>query len=927
MNITKCRVNHIQNPMGYQLARPVFSWVTENAAGKRQETARLRVLANREDPETAGGSGNPGKYEKGTMLYDSGWAELDSLATEADICLMPRTRYSWTVSVRSDAGEEAESEVNTFETGKMNEPWEGRWIGCDKHEKRLPVFHKKFTMPEKEIRTARLYICGLGLYRADLNGQRIGEERLTPYCNNYDKWVQAQTYDITEQLGKENELCVTLGNGWYKGRFGFTSKGGDRGFYGDEWKLIAELRISFADGTEKVIGTDEDWTVTRSRITFSNIYDGERRDDTLPELPEERAFLLAETLPLQDRLSVPVRVQETVEPIELLHTPAGEWVYDLGQNLAGSFRLRVHEPKGTKIHVQVGEVLQGGNFYRDNLRTALAEYIYISDGEAHVLEPEFTFYGFRYAKVSGIPEPGKEDFTALVFYSDIFPAGKLVTGQQKINQLISNIRWGQKGNFIDVPTDCPQRDERMGWTADCQVFTPTACFFADSAAFYRKYLYDLRTEQEQFDGMVPDMIPSAGHPGQGSSVWGDAATIIPWDLYLFTGDKKYLEDAYDSMKAWVDYIRREDGDDRGYARHWHYGDWVALDNPAGGVDQVKGGTEDAFIAYVYYMYSAQLTARAAGILGKPEDERHYSALAEEIHRYILDEYYTPNGRCAINTQTGYVLTLFYRLNENRRKALESLKDLIHAKGDKLVTGFVGTPLIQHVLSGEGENRLAYKILFNEEYPGWLYEVNLGATTVWERWNSMEADGSVSSTGMNSFNHYAYGSIGEWMWRVAAGINPTEEEPGFRKVILSPVPSAKLHCLRADYDSPAGRYHVEWEVKDANHVFLKVSVPFNCRAILQLPWAGETDRELASGEYTYALRTKEPLILTHSTAEPLGQLLDNPRTKAALKETDSSLLGIPHAEWGKTLQEILSDRTGGEELIRKLDQTLKEIREE
>lgn len=913
MNITKCRVNHIQNPMGYRIGVPVFSWVTENATGKRQKAARLRVWEG-----TA----------EGALLYDSGWGALNSLGTEVEINLKPRTRYGWTVCVQSDAGEEAESEENWFETGKMDETWLGRWISCDNNEQRLPIFHKEFALAGKKIRAARLYICGLGLYKAEINGARVGAERLTPYCNNYKKWIQAQTYDITEMLGEKNEIAVTLGNGWYKGRFGYTSRKEEGGFYGDRWKLIAEARILFADGTEETIGTDDSWTVTRSRITFSDIYDGERRDDTLPELPEEKAILLNETLPLQDRMSVPVQVQEVLEPRELLQTPNGEWVYDLGQNMAGTFGLRVHEPRGTKIHIQAGEVLQQGNFYRDNLRSALAEYIYISDGEEHVLEPEFTFYGFRYLKVSGVAAPKKKDLLAQVYYSDIFPAGKMVTGQEKINQLISNIGWGQKGNFIDVPTDCPQRDERMGWTGDCQVFTPTACFYADCAAFYRKFLYDLRSEQAQFGGMVPDVIPSFGHEGQGSSVWGDAATIIPWDLWLFTGDRRYLEDGYESMKAWVDYIRREDGDDRGYARHWHYGDWVALDNPAGGVDQVKGGTEDAFIAYVYYMYSAQLTAKAAGILGKKEEEKQYLALAEEIHRYILDEYFTPNGRCAINTQTAYVLTLYYRLNENRGKALQSLKDLIHAKGDKFVTGFVGTPLIQRVLSGEGENRLAYTILFNEEYPGWLYEVNLGATTIWERWNSMEPDGSVSSTGMNSFNHYAYGSVGEWMWRVTAGINPTEEAPGFRRVVLSPVPNAKMKTLCADYDSPAGRYHVEWKVEDATHVAMNISVPFDCAAELRLPWAkGFPARELEAGEYAFEIETAEPLILIHSIDEPFWKLLDNPRTKAALAETDPSIFGIPHAKWGRTLRELLEERGESGELILKLEKALGEIREE
>ena len=910
MKITRCKVNHLVNPMGYRMDRTVFTWVTEEAKGTGTQAARLRIWEE-------GAGGNP--------VHDSGWAALNALGTEVALPLKPRTGYRWTVAVRSDLGEEAESEINRFETGKRDEPWQGQWITCDKNETRLPEFRHAFSLPDKQIASARLYICGLGLYEAELNGRRVGEERLTPYCNNYTEWVQAQTYDITEFLTQENAISVTLGNGWYKGRFGFNSKPGMEGFYSDEWKLIAEIRVRFADGTETVTGTDDSWTVTRSRIFFSNIYDGEQRDDTLPDLPAEQARLLGEELPLTDRMSIPVRIQEERKPLTLLHTPAGEWVYDIGQNMTGGFRMRVHEPRGTKIHLQVGEVLQGGNFYRDNLRTAKAEYIYISDGETHILEPKFTFYGYRYVKVSGVPQPKTEDLTALVYYSDVTPAGRMETGLTKINQLISNIRWGQKGNFLDVPTDCPQRDERMGWTADTMVFVPTACYFTDSAAFYRKFLYDLRTEQKQFNGMVPDVVPSVGHPGQGSSVWGDAATIIPWNLYLFYGDRSILAESYDSMKAWVDYIRREDGEDRGYARHFHYGDWLALDNPAGGVDQVKGGTEDAFVAYVYYLFSTRLVVKAAEVLGRTEEAKAYGELAAKIHRYILDEYYTPNGRCAIQTQTAYVLTLYYHLNEDRPRALASLLELIRAKGYKFVTGFVGTPLIQRVLSAEGKNEMAYRILYNEEFPGWLYEINLGATTVWERWNSMEADGSVSSTGMNSFNHYAYGSVGEWMWRVMAGLNPEESCPGFRKVRLSPVPEGKMRTMKACYDSPAGRYEVEWTVEDLYHAELNVRVPFDCEAELSLPWAENfEDRTLKPGAYSFRLTAKAPLRRILSTRQVLSELMAEPGTGEILKDLFRQI-GEPSMKmWHTPLRDSLSEMPEGERLIRETDEKLGKI---
>lgn len=360
----------------------------------------------------------------------------------------------------SDAGETAVSEVQFFETGKRNEAWTGKWISCDSKENRHPYFEKEI-VPAKEVAKARLYVCGLGLYEVYVDEKRVGDEYLTPYSNDYNEWVQYQTYDVTEEVSKQGMLRVLLGNGWYKARFGFSAFE-DKGFYGNEWKLIAELHLTYADGSEEVIGTDESWQVRRSKIAFSNLYDGEHRDDTLSELPLEKAvFCEAPKGELTERMSLPVTIHETFEPKELLHTPAGELVFDMGQEFTGIFKLHVNVPAGTKIHVQTGEILQRGNFYNDNLRSAKSEYIYISDGTEMDLVPHFTFYGYRYVKIEGIPDLKKEDFTGLSYYSNITATGWMKTGSDLVNQLISNVRWGLKCNFVDVPTDCPQRDERM----------------------------------------------------------------------------------------------------------------------------------------------------------------------------------------------------------------------------------------------------------------------------------------------------------------------------------------------------------------------------------------------------------------------------------------------------------------------------------
>lgn len=876
MQITETRVNHVVNPVGYLMeGMTTFTWKVEEAEGKFQKAARIVVAS---DPKMQ------------NVLSDTGFrADLDSLGSQVPVMLLPRTRYYWTVTVQTDAGEEATSEVSFFETGKMAEPWEAKWIGCDMSTERHPIFHGTFTEEDgKRAASARLYICGLGLYHAQINGKPVGQEYLTPYCTDYNKWIEYQTYDITDLLERENQIDVTLGVGWYLGRFGFSSQPGDKciqPYYGDgRFKLLAEIRVTYADGSEQVYGTDDSWTVTRSNITFSNIYDGEHRDDTLEEVEPVLAEILgdADSLPVTERLSLPVERHEVLHPVELLHTPAGEEVFDLGQNFAGIFRLKVQEPKGTKIHVQVGEVLQQGNFYRDNLRTAKAEYWYISDGEEHVLEPQFTFYGYRYAKVEGVHDLTIDSFEGIAVYSDITPAGKWESGDAKLNKLMQNIGWGQKSNFVDVPTDCPQRDERMGWTADTQVFVPTASYLTDSWAFYRKFLHDLALDQSENDGLVPNVIPDFGiHDA--AAVWGDAATFIPWNLYKWYGDKTVLGQQMESMKDWVDWIEKQDEENHGWGKMFQLGDWLALDNPNGGKDQVMGGTDTAYIAYVYYMTSARIVAKSARVLKLDDVAAEYNAKADKIRAYIENEFFTPNGRCAVTTMTGYILALYYDLTAERDKTIQQLVQLIKDAGNKFKTGFVGTPMVSRVLSSMGEDKLAYKIIHNEEYPGWLYEINLGATTVWERWNSMEADGTVSSTAMNSFNHYAYGSIGQWMWESMAGIAPDENVPGFRHAILRPVPDAKTGYVHASYDSPAGTYSVEWDVIDDTHVHVKVSVPFNCTATLLLPYADEKEakRELESGTCDFTYELTEPLVKHFTVDSPLGEIMAEPEVLKTL----------------------------------------------
>lgn len=868
MRITACQVGHMNNPVGYALDQTVFSWKVIEATGQRQISARLRVAEDR-------------NFSR--LLWDSGQANLNSVACEVQLMLAPRQRYYWDVEVTTDAGEHAVSEPNFFETGKRDEPWTAKWITCARNY-RHPIFCKRFSV-SAPVKMARLYICGLGLYEAYWGDKKIGQEHLTPYCNDYTSWLQVQTYDVTQFVEAEQELRVLLGNGWYKGRYGFSDKP-----YGEDFLLIAELHIDYEDGTHQVIATDESWSVQRSNFTFSSIYDGEHRDDTLPVLPAEPCALAHPPKGrLEDRRSTSVTAHEEMKPAALLHTPAGETVLDLGQNFAGGFRLRVHEPRGTVIHLQFGEVLQGGNFFRNNLRTAKAEYIYTSDGTEKVIESHFTFYGYRYVKVEGISNLTCEDFTGFALYSDLSETGKIVTGHPLVNQLISNIRWGLKSNFLDVPTDCPQRDERLGWTGDAQVFCPAACYLESVWPFFAKYLHDIEKEQAHFDGCVPQVIPAMGN-GSTSSAWGDAVCIIPWTLYKFYGDKSILKAQFQSMRAWVDYIRRTDAEDRGWGKHFHFGDWLALDHETGDPRENSGATDLAYIAYIFYMNSADIVAKAAGVLGMDKEESSYRALAQEIRQYIECEFFTGSGRCSVQTQTGLLLALKYGLGDKEWNKAR-LAELFFHKNDTLLTGFVGTPLACSVLTENGLEQLAYKLLLREDYPGWLYAVKMGATTVWERWNSLLSDGSVSDTGMNSLNHYAYGSIAQWMMEYVGGIGQCGESVGFRCAKLQPYLNWKLKEADAAVDTPLGEYRLKWKITGKDTVKLTVAVPFGGSAKLVLPMAGEEvfhDRQnpmfaevengvclLKPGQYSVSYQTSRPVKPEYSVSTSVRDLLQNP----------------------------------------------------
>ncbi len=877
MKIIRMKTNRIVNPLGFDLKTPSVSWTVTETAAKKQVSARVEVSKRPDFSEP---------------VFDTGVSKtLSSLGVKLEFPLEPRTRYFWRVSVTNELGETAVSEPAWFETGKMNEPLAGKPISPDLPADTAPYFRKTFTVPGKVL-SARAYFTGLGVYELYVNGKKANAEYLAPGCTAYDCWIQLQTYDVTELVREgENAVGAIVGNGWAKGRFAFDGEPGNyetnapgapANNFTSEYLLLGELHILTDDG-ETVVVTDETWRSAPCPLTFGNIYDGERYEQALEienwAAPDcaygdwqgvkiNTSTKLGE---ITDRLSLPVVAKHEIVP-KVLRTPKNELVLDLGQNITGWLTFTADLPKGTELRLQFGELLQDDCFYRDNMRSALAEYRFVSDGRKAFVRPIATFYGFRYAKVSGVADlDGIENISAWALYSDLEAIGSVKTGNAKIDRLFLNSVWSQRDNFLDVPTDCPQRDERMGWTGDAQAFCPTANYNMDCEAFYTKYMKDLLIEQRKAEGKAPDVAPlmvrgehQENHPmlsTGGHCGWGDAAAIVPWETYLASGDPAILENSYENMKSWADWVYRYD-EAHGGTRLWlglefHFADWLALDGPESGFnpDSVLGGTDTTFLCSAYYYKSTCCVRDAARVLGKTSDYALYKKRAEEILDAIRREYYTPGGLCAAATQTGNAVSLAFGLapEHARGKILASLKSLLAWNRMHLKTGFLGTPVLCRALSENGANEDAYTLFLQEDLPSWLYEVNMGATTIWERWNSVNPDGKISGISMNSMNHYAYGAVFEWVYKDVCGLNPVAEAPGYKRAVLRPMPDQRLGQAEAVVETAAGRYESSWKY-EGDKVRYRFAVPFDAEAEIELTGVnGETLREcVGAGVYEYVL---------------------------------------------------------------------------
>jgi len=846
MLLKNLRCEYKENPIGIDVAQPRLSWqLTADGRGVMQAAYQVRVA-----PSEAGLTTSP--------IWDTGRVDSDqSIHVVYDgPALVSRQRYYWQVRVWDGDGAASDWSAPAFWEMGLLDPsdWQASWISPAWDEdltaaQPAPLLRTTFAV-EGQVQAARAYVTSLGLYEVELNGRRVGDHVFTPGWTSYDTRLQYQTYDVADLLQPgDNAIGAMLADGWYRGHMTWSMR---RNVYGDHLALLLQLQITYADGSVQTVGSDASWKAATGPILMADLYNGENYDARLEQpgwsrpgyddgdwtgvrlIDHSKDILIAPAGP-------PVRKIEEIAPVAILHTPAGETVFDMGQNMVGWVRLTVRGAAGTTVTLRHAEVLDSdGNFYTDNLRQAEQTVRYTLKGDGtETYEPRFTFQGFRYVAVDGFPGvPTPENLTGVVIHSDMTPTGSFESSEPLINQLQHNIVWGQKGNFLDVPTDCPQRDERLGWTGDAQVFARTAAFNMDVAGFFAKWLGDLAADQKpngSIPFVIPDVLTHRSLSGGGATGWADAGIVIPWTLYLAYGDTRILETQYESMKAWIGYMQDRAGDDLIWDGDFHFGDWLAYATDRS--DYPGATTDKDLIATAYFAYSTSLLQRIASVLGKGDDAARYGALLEDVRQAFRKEFITANGRMASNTQTAYALALSFGLMPNGQgaQAAGRLARDVRVFGNHITTGFLGTPLLCHSLSEHGYVDVAYDLLNQDTYPSWLYPVKMGATTIWERWDGIKPDSSFQDAGMNSLNHYAYGAIGDWLYRVVAGLEADPDEPGYKHIRIQPQPGGGLTHARATLNTMYGVAASAWEFVDGQFR-LDVTVPPNTHATVRLPHA-------------------------------------------------------------------------------------------
>ena len=842
ITIDRIKINYQDNPVGIREIEDISWSFWSDERNVFQKGYQLQI------------AGDEGFTD---ILYDSGNVESsDSAHVTAEKMngkLSSSTVYYVRVKADTTGGETGWTKASFVTALLSAEEWSAPFITIEKEEEKdesRGSYLRKEIRLKKQVKSAYAYTTALGLYHFYINGERIGRDEFTPGWTSYNKHLLYQIYDVTEQLSEgTNTLGAMIGAGWYKGDMGFRRV---RNHYGKRAAFSCVLKVVYEDGSEETFGTDPEWKGTYSPVLFSEIYDGETYDARM-EIDgwsengcDDSGWKSVSEVPFDTSVLSPqsgcrVRVIDRIPAQRLFRTPQGDTVIDFGQNMTGWIEFRVKGKAGDKVVLNCFEVLDAdGNVYLDNLRTAKETVTYICrDEKEAVFHENFSFQGFQYARIAYWPgEPRVDDFTAYTVHSDMAMAGSFECSNPDVNQLHHNILWGMKGNFLDVPTDCPQRDERLGWTGDAQIFCRTATYLMDTYMFYRKWLVDMAADQLE-NGGVPHVIPDVliGKAGDdkimkdgdhSAAAWADADVIIPWTMYLMYGDTTVIRKQYDSMKKWIGFMR-EHSEGNIWNYQLQFGDWVALDAEEG---SYFGATPNDLTCTAYYAYSTMLFAKMAAIIGETEDAEEYGKLYEEIRKTYQDTFFE-NGHLRAQTQTAQIVSLYFNLvpEEDRENVTRDLLKLLAKENGHLVTGFVGTPYFCHALSQNGHTKEAYEALLKDDFPSWLYQVKQGATTVWEHWDGKKPDGTMWSPDMNSFNHYAYGAVAEWIYRVAAGIEVKEDGAGFRKFILEPHPGGGFTYMKASHQCLYGQIRSEWEQKGAK-LILNVEVPCNTTAVIR-----------------------------------------------------------------------------------------------
>lgn len=908
MEVYDLKIEYQVAPFALAVRKPRFSWkIKSNEKNTYQTHYQIMV-------KTA---------EK--VAWDSGVvpSEDSVLITYQGGVLQDETTYQVTVSVKDNHGNQAQASTH-FTTGIFDATkFTAKMISHTFPETITapPVFMRDFHC-EKPIAKAVIYATSLGVYELTLNHAKVGDIYLAPGWTSYHHHLQYQAYDVTECLQSSNHLEMTVGNGWYAGVLGFEMK---KHHYGDKVAAFLQLNITYEDGSKEVIATDESWQVKTGVIQSSELYLGETIN-TYQVNEQQAQVQVIEFHPeiLTMQANEPIRITQRLAPVKEFTTPKGERVIDFGQNMAGWVEVKVKGKAGQKLMIEHAETLdKEGNFYKETLRQAISVDTYICNGHLQIFRPHFTFHGFRYIRLTGFENVENLEFTACVLHSDMQRIGHFTTSNPKINRLQENITWGQRSNFIDVPTDCPQRDERLGWTGDAQVFSWTASYNYNVAPFFEKWMKDVAYESSLELGVphvVPDILGSYS-----SSAWSDVAVIVPWVVYQSYGDIRILENAWQTMHEWVDYMTNHAGENHLWQTGFQYGDWLALDKEES-ADRT-GATDKYLIANAYYLYVTDLVRQTAEVLGKTKEAAYYQELYKKVLASFQEEYYTKTGRIVSETQTGAILSLYFNLakEKDRTRILQTLITNIENHKNHLATGFVGTPYICHALSENGAHDLAGTLMMREDYPSWLYAVNKGATTIWERWDSIKPDGSFDESGMNSLNHYAYGSIGDWLYRKVAGINQTS--PGYKTFAIRPQFIKGIDEVDAKLDSPYGTIGCHWICRDGK-IVVDVTVPANTTAEVYLPEKTESVT-LGSGSYHYEYPTTTDLTLARfSLNSTLGELLAEEKAVNLLNTMSPGMLDNPMIEFAKgmTLVEMLGAAPEARPLFEAVIQQLNEANE-